>query len=70
MPGNDSLNHPLYFPGNLKVRNLDNRVLLKNLPSLTLSSQAGPGLELARSQQQSSESADVTWLEQLQTGQV
>jgi hypothetical protein len=58
-PGDHSLYRPLYFPGDLKVFNLDDRVLLKNLLSLTLSSQAGPELELARSQRQSLESVDV-----------
>lgn len=68
--GDHSIYRPLYFPGDLKVLKLDNRVLLKNLPSLTLTAQAGPGLELARSQRQSLESVDVVWLGQLQTGQV
>jgi len=57
--GNHFLNHPLYFPGDLKVVNLGNRVILKNLPSLTLTAQAGPGSELARSRRQSLESVDV-----------
>ena len=64
-PSDRSIYYLLYFPGDLKVLSLVNRVLPKKLLSLTLTSQAGPGLELARSQQQSLESADVAWLEQL-----
>jgi hypothetical protein len=47
------------FPRRLENPNFGNRVLLENLPSLTLTAQAGPGLELARSRRQSLESVDA-----------